>query len=90
MIGVSGCFGARGTDWPIDDIGEAAAAVDEILDSAMVQPTDPPESEPEGPAPDLATAQLVGQYLRRLRLLTWAVVAIVVYLALMDILHQTH
>lgn len=80
MIGVSGCFGGTKTAYPIDDIDEAAAAVEEIVET-----TDPvPTEQQTEPAPDLALAQLVGQYARRVRLLTWAVVAIAIMLVLKE------
>lgn len=80
MIGVSGCFGGTKAAYPIDDINEAAAAVEEIVET-----TDPvPTEQQTEPAPDLALAQLVGQYARRVRLLTWAVVAIAIMLVLKE------
>lgn len=81
MIGVSGCFGGAKVDYPIDDVDEAAAAVEEIVETTDPVPT---EQQP-GPAPDLALAQLVGQYARRVRLLTWAVVAIAIMIVLKEV-----
>ena len=80
MIGVSGCFGGAKTAWPVDDIEEAAAAVEEIVDTDVTVPTEP---QPEQ-APDLEMAQLVGQFVRRVRLLTWAVVAMAFLLVLKE------
>lgn len=79
-IGNSGCFGAA-TNNPIDDIREAEAAVTDIVADA---------GTPETPVTeyDLATANamagIVGEYVRRVRLLTYAVVAIALYLVLKE------
>ena len=80
-LGVSGCFGgmSKAND-PIDDIDEAAVAVEEIVNTDS--PADVAASEQ---APSLALAQLVGQYARRVRLLTWAVVAIVVVMIMREV-----
>lgn len=77
-IGVSGCFGDGGTAYPIDDIEEVEAAVSEIVE------TDTTGDEP-AQAPNLALVQLVGQYARRVRLLTWAVVAMAALLVLKEL-----
>lgn len=80
QIGVSGCFGST-TPYPIDDIEEVVGAVDDIVETAT-----PSADEPSaGISPNMALAQLVGQYARRVRLLTWAVVAIVVVLVLKEV-----
>ena len=79
-MGVSGCFGSMTNDPdPIDDIEEVAVAVDEI------ENTDTPQSDTPSQAPSLALAQLVEQYARRVRLLTWAVIAIVVVLVIREV-----
>lgn len=79
-MGVSGCFGSMTNDPdPIDDIEEVAVAVDEI------ENTDTPQSDTSSQAPSLALAQLVEQYARRVRLLTWAVIAIVVVLVIREV-----
>lgn len=80
MIGVSGCFGGGIARGPIDDIAEAEIALGDIVDSASRQPDEPTAREDEGQTTDLMLAQLVEQYARRVRLLTWAVVAIAAYL----------
>ena len=77
-MGISGCFGSSNLEYPIDDANEAAAAVEEIV------VTDDGE-EPTAPGPNLAMAQLVEQYVRRVRLLTWAVVAIAAVLIIKEI-----
>ena len=82
MITQSGCFGAKAYDPPIDDLKEAAQALKDITGGD-------PETVPSEPyqesAPDLGAAQLLGQYMRRVRLLTWAVVAIAAYLVLKEV-----
>ena len=70
-LGVSGCFGSSQSQAPIDDIDDVSQVVDDIVGT--------PEDEadvPVDPAPDLALAELVEQYVRRVRLLTWAVIAL--------------
>lgn len=84
MIGVSGCFGGGKPNWPVDDIGEAAAAVDDIAASAS-RSTVQPEGHDGCQQADLMMAQLVGLYVRRVRLLTWAVAAIVAYLLIKEL-----
>ena len=77
-MGISGCFSGSTLEYPIDDANEAAAAVEEIV------VTDDGE-EPTAPGPNLAMAQLVEQYVRRVRLLTWAVMALAAYVILKEI-----
>lgn len=80
MITQSGCFGGSSTSHnPIDTAAEAAAVVDELQNQ---QP-----SGDIGEQNMLAVQQLAnvaGEYARRIRLLTLAVVAIVVYLVLKE------
>lgn len=82
MITQSGCFGGSQIEYEqIDTAAEAAAVVDDL-------------QQMEQPAPDaigeqyLVTVQglarVATEYARRMRLLTWAVVAIVVYLVLKE------
>lgn len=78
----SGCFGGMGYEPPIDDIREAAKAVDDIIVS---DPETVPQEPPQESAPDLGAARLLGQYVRRVRLLTWAVVAIAAYIVLKEL-----
>ena len=77
----SGCFGGKAYEPPIDDIREAAKAVDDIIVS---DPETVPKEPSQESAPDLGAAKLLGQYVRRVRLLTWAVVAIAVYIVLKE------
>lgn len=79
-IGVSGCFGDGGTSYPIDDIEEVEAAVSEIVesDTASVEAA-------SALAPNLALDMLVDRYDRRLRLLTWAVVAMAALLVFKEL-----
>lgn len=82
MIGVSGCFGRRNGPDPIDDLAEAADTVNDIMGDA---PEADPQGQPQGQGPDLAAAQVLGQYVRRVRLLTWAVVAVAIYLVMKEL-----
>lgn len=78
QIGVSGCFGGGARYEQIDSVDEAAGMVDEIQGGAGAG-----TSAETGQEYMLTMQQLAGvaqQYARRLRLLTWAVVAIVAYL----------
>ncbi|MBQ6729927.1 MAG: hypothetical protein IJQ83_07340 [Bacteroidales bacterium] len=80
MITQSGCFGQSRTPDPIDDINEAAEAMAGIIDSANQQtPTD------ASGAAMPALAVLVGQYAKRVRLLTWAVVIMAVVIVMREI-----
>lgn len=71
----SGCFGTSRTPDPIDDIGEAADALESIVGTAG-QPS--PDCANGAAMP--AMAALVAQYIDRVRLLTWAVVLMAVVL----------
>ncbi len=82
MIGVSGCFGSRAKQNPIDDIDEARKAVADIIGSDTVENPAPCVQDPSA---SLAAAQVIGLTVRRVRLLTWAVVAIAVYLVLKEL-----
>lgn len=78
MTGVSGCFG-RPNNEPIDDIQDAAAAVNDIVSGEDPAPADTS-------AETLASvAAVVGEYTRRVRLLTWAVVIIALVLVLKEV-----
>lgn len=79
MITQSGCFGTKAYNPPIDDLKEAAQALKDIIGS---DPETVPSEPAQESAPDMEAAQLLGQYVRRVRLLTWAVVAIAAYLVL--------
>lgn len=80
MIGQSGCFG-KTYEPPIDDIQEADAAVTDIMAGMTVE--DPETCSPDTSA-DLA-ARLLSMTMRRVRLLTWAVLAVVAYLVIKEI-----
>lgn len=80
MIGVSGCFGSRAKQNPIDDIDEAAQAVADIEDTPQAPAADP---EPNAATP--ALAMLVGQYARRVLLLTWAVVIMAIVMIMREV-----
>lgn len=78
MITNSGCFGGGKTTDPIDDLNEASEAVTDIINSA-----DSPATADATAVADMAN--LLGEYAKRLRLLTWAVVAIVVVLVIKEV-----
>ena len=79
-IGISGCFGGMDDVYPIDDIKEVETAVDEIVETET-----PSDTDPQAEAPNLALAQLVGQYVRRVRLLTWAVIVMAAVLVIKEL-----
>jgi len=83
MSGVSGCFGSRMNNDPIDDVEEVSATVDDIVET-MPEDTTPSEVGQEYLLTIQQLANVAGEYARRIRLLTWAVVAIVVYLVLKE------
>lgn len=79
MMTNSGCFGGGKAADPIDDLEEASETVTDILNS---------ENTPAAAADTTAVADvanLLGEYARRVRLLTWAVVAIVVVLVIKEV-----
>ena len=80
MKTVSGCFGNTNEVYPINHIDEVDAAVEEIIETV-----EPGTEQPAGPAPDFALAQLIGQYIERVRLLTWAVAIIVIVLVVREV-----
>lgn len=80
MITQSGCFGHSATADPIDDINEAAEALGDIMGSSG-QPSGTAATDAAAPA----MAALIEQYVRRVRLLTWAVVAIAVVLVMKEV-----
>lgn len=80
MITQSGCFGLSRTPDPIDDINEAAEAMGDIIDSANQQSP----MEATGAAMP-ALAVLIGQYVNRVRLLTWAVVIMAVVIVVKEL-----
>lgn len=80
QIGVSGCFGGASA-YPVDDIEDVEAAVEEIIGQ------EPPSGNGQAAdeTPDVAMALLVGQYVRRVRLLTWAVVVLAAVIAVKEL-----
>lgn len=75
MITESGCFGGSGTPLnPIDDANEAAQAVKEIVENMQ-------------PAEESGTLDVIGLALvqHRVKMLTWAVVAMAVYLVIKEL-----
>lgn len=79
QIGVSGCFGGASA-YPVDDVDDVAAAVEEIVETAQ-----PANEQPVAEATDIDMALLVGQYVRRVRLLTWAVVVLAAVIAIKEL-----
>ena len=80
MIGNSGCFG-KAYQPHIDDIQEAGAAVADIM--AGMKEEDPGTSTQE-PSSGMA-AKMLCETLRRVRMLTWALVAVIAYLVIKEI-----
>lgn len=81
QIGVSGCFGSAPQYEQIDTVEEASAVV-EGLQEDVPMAADPEVVGQEYMLTIQQLATVAGEYARRIRLLTWAVVAIVVYLVL--------
>lgn len=78
-MGNSGLFVENGWDGPIDDIKEVGAAVDEIMNTQT-------ETDAGGQqAPDAASLLILQEYVRRVRLLTWAVGIIALVLILKEV-----
>lgn len=83
QIGVSGCFGGEPQYEQVDTVEEVSAVVDELQEV-------PVDSNLESVGQEYMLtiqqlANVAGEYARRIRLLTWAVVAIVIYLVLMNV-----
>ena len=82
MIGVSGCFGSDCQPEVIDNAAEVSAAVDDIMDGAACPQCDVDDGN------QLAASLLLMHYAgmdRRVRLLTYAVVAMAVYILVKEI-----
>ena len=76
MMTQSGCFGRNNAVDPIDDTQEAAQTVEEIVDGMQ------PASDQSGVvAPTVFALSMVWQ---RMRMLTWAVALIALYLVLKE------
>lgn len=84
QIGVSGCFGSAPQYEPIDTVEEASAVVDGLQEDIPMA-ADPEVVGQEYMLTIQQLASVAGEYARRIRLLTWTVVAIVVYLVLNNI-----
>ena len=70
----------------IDGLSEASAAVEGIIESDPAHTPGPtPEPTPTTQADISGLVAVVGQYAQRVRLLTWAVVAIVIVLVLKEV-----
>lgn len=80
MIGNSGCFG-NAYQPPIDDIREAGAAVADIVAGMAVEDTGTRIPDPSS----ALAAKMLCETARRVRLLSWAVMAVVAYLVLKEI-----
>lgn len=84
MIGQSGCFGSQPiANDTIDNAAETSAAVDEIIETV----TNEVETNTENSqaAASLLLAQHYAYMEKRVRLLTWAVVAVAAYLMLKEL-----
>lgn len=81
-MGNSGVFGASQPNETIDDLNEVKTAVDDIIDDPEVE-TETPNVEYDLEKAQLA-AGIVQAYIKRVRLLTIAVVAIVLYLVIKE------
>ena len=77
----SGCFGGKAYEPPIDDIREAAKAVDDIIVS---DPETVPKEPSQESAPDLGAAKLLGQYVQLGRAQVGSGLAIAVYIVLKE------
>lgn len=76
MMTQSGCFGRNNVVDPIEDTQEAAQTVEEIVDDMQ------PASDQSGvAAPTVFALSMVWQ---RMRMLTWAVALIALYLVLKE------
>lgn len=80
MITQSGCFGGGNpSSAPIDDLKEASQMVDDIVSSARQS------SSASNQAAIAGVTMLLGQYARRIRLLTYAVLAIAAVLVIKEL-----
>ena len=68
---------------PLDTLDEAAAAVDDILENA-----DTGSDDPSGESQEMAASLLAQHYVymeKRVRLLTWAFIALAAYIVLKEL-----
>lgn len=77
-MGNSGVFVEKGWNGQIDDIEEVGAAVEEIMNTQ-------PEGAGAVQEPDAASVLILQEYVRRIRLLTWAVGVIALVLILKEV-----
>lgn len=83
-MGVSGCFGSEKAAYEqIDTVEEASTVVDDIQQGQGDGSTTPVGEDYLLTVQSLT--QVASEYARRIRLLTWTVVAIVVYLVLKEV-----
>ena len=75
-IGVSGCFGDSAQYEPIDTVEEASAVVGELEDGGAASP----EVAEESMLTIQELASVAQQYARRIRILTYGLIAVVAYL----------
>lgn len=81
-MGVSGVFGDYAEHDPIDNVDEAEKVVNELNEVAAT------DAKQTAEAYMLTVQQLgniAGEYARRIRLLTWGLVAAVIYLVLKEV-----
>lgn len=77
-MGNSGLFGDTGYNGAIDDIEEVGAAVDDIIKTQA-------DNAGSSTGPDAASVLILQEYVRRVRLLTWAVGVIALVLILKEV-----
>ena len=76
MTGVSGCFGGSQPAVAIDSVEEVSAAVDDIIDSS---------AESDNSQTAFLLAQHYASMERRVRMLTWTVVALAAVVLLKEL-----
>ena len=80
MIGQSGCFGSIPNNETIDNAAELSAAVDGILETVAAEANDENQD-----VAALVMAQHYAYLNNRVRMITWAVVAIAAYIIFKEI-----
>ena len=84
QIGVSGCFGSAPQYEPIDTVDEASAVV-EGLQEDVPMAADPEVVGQEYMLTIQQLATVAGEYARRIKLITYGLIAVVVYLLLKEL-----
>jgi len=84
QIGVSGCFGSAPQYEPIDTVEEASAVV-EGLQEDIPMAADPEVVGQEYMLTIQQLATVAGEYARRIKLITYGLIAVVVYLLLKEL-----